>query len=414
MGQDLKGHDSTDLCDRRRFLKRLGALSGAVLGASLVSPLSPAPSPFSASGGTWLSSGGLSGAALAQQSNGTRPAQKPRLKEASFYTKLPEAEVECQICPRKCRVGDIERGYCGARENRGGVYYSLGYALPCAVHVDPIEKKPFFHYLPGTKSFSLGTAGCNMDCKFCQNWEMSQARPEQTENYYLPPKETVEAARRASASTVAFTYSEPGVVTVEYMLDVAREGNLSGVRTVMVSNGYINREPMLEACKHLGAVKIDLKAFTEKYYKEVCDATLKPVLDTLVLLKSSRVWYEMVYLVLPTLNDGDSELSSMSKWVARELGPDVPLHFSRFYPIYKMKKLPQTPISTLDKARRIALSAGLNYVYIGNVPGHEAEHTYCPKCKKPVVKRAGYSILEMKISQGRCAYCKNPIAGVWG
>jgi pyruvate formate lyase activating enzyme len=366
---------------RRKFLKKLGMISGVALGASLAPTL--------------------------------LRAEKDPLKEASFYRKLPEAEVECQVCPRKCRVGDIERGYCGARENRGGVYYSLGYALPCAVHVDPIEKKPFFHYLPGTKSFSLGTAGCNMDCKFCQNWEMSQARPEQTQNYRLPPRETVEAARRASASTVAFTYSEPGIVTIEYMMDVAALGKRSGLRTVMVSNGYVNREPMLEACKHLGAVKVDLKAFTEKYYKEVCDAELKPVLDTLALLKSSRVWYEIVYLVLPTLNDGDSELSSMARWVARELGPDVPLHFSRFYPIYKMKKLPQTPISTLEKAWKIAKGAGLNYVYIGNVPGHEAENTYCPKCRKAVVRRAGYSILEMKVSQGRCAHCGQPIAGVW-
>ena len=397
---------------RREFLKKLGAISGAALGASLAQGLTPVPFPFSGPGETRLRPGAAEGAA-AQQDAATRPAPQTPPREASFYKKLPEMEVECQVCPRKCRVGDVERGYCGARENRRGVYYSLGYALPCAVHVDPIEKKPFFHFLPGTTSFSLGTAGCNMDCKFCQNWEMSQARPEQTENYYLPPKETVEAARRASASTVAFTYSEPGVVAVEYMLDVAELGNQSGLKTVMVSNGYINREPMLEACRRLGAVKVDLKGFSEKYYKDVCDATLKPVLDTLVLLKSSRVWHEIVYLVLPTLNDGDSELSSMAKWVARELGPDVPLHFSRFYPIYKMKKLPQTPLSTLERAWKIAKGAGLHYVYIGNVPGHEAENTYCPKCGKPVVRRAGYSILEMKVSRGRCAYCGNPIAGVW-
>jgi pyruvate formate lyase activating enzyme len=400
-------------CGRRGFLKKLGVLSGAALGASFLSPLVRGLSSRYASGNERLPSSWLSGVALAAQSKGSAPAQRPSAREASFYKKLPEMEVECQICPRKCKVGDVERGYCGARENRRGTYYTLGYAFPCAVHIDPIEKKPFFHYLPGTSSFSLGTAGCNMDCKFCQNWEMSQARPEQTDNYYLPPNEAVGAAKRASAATVALTYSEPAIVTYEYMLDVAREGNLSGIKTVMVSNGYINRDPMLEACKHLGAVKIDLKAFTEKYYKDVCDATLKPVLDTLLLLKGSGVWYEIVYLVLPTLNDGDSELTSMSRWVARQLGPNVPLHFSRFYPIYRMKKLPQTPISTLDKAWKIAKSAGLNYVYIGNVPGHEAENTYCPKCRRPVVRRAGYSILEMKITRGRCAYCDNPIAGVW-
>ena len=252
-----------------------------------------------------------------------------------------------------------------------------------------------------------------MDCKFCQNWEMSQARPEQTSNVYLPPKEVVQTARQNSCQSIAFTYSEPGVVAYEYMLDTAIEGNRSGVKTVMISNGYISRDPMIQVAKHLGAVKIDLKAFTERYYKETCDATLKPVLDTLVLLKNSGTWYEIVYLVLPTLNDSDSELASMSKWIAQELGPDVPLHFSRFYPIYKMKKLPQTPISTLERARRIAMNAGLHYVYIGNVPGSEGENTYCPGCKKPVVERMGYSIRGYKISSGRCNFCKTKIAGVW-
>jgi len=405
-------------CSRRSFLGRLGALSGLALGSSVISgglesqfrSKARASSAFT---GIARAFSGAPGDAVAETTSESQVKQGGLPKEARYYKKLPEMEVECEICPRKCRIGDVERGYCGARENRAGVYYTLGHSLPCAVHVDPIEKKPFFHYLPGTKSFSLGTAGCNMDCRCCQNWEMSQARPEQTENYYLPPDKTVEGARKTSSATVAFTYSEPGIVTYEYMLDVAKEGNKYGLKTVMVSNGYINREPMQEACKHLGAVKVDLKAFTEKYYKDICDATLQPVLDTLLLLRDARVWYEIVYLVLPTLNDSDSELSAMTGWVAKELGPDVPLHFSRFYPIYRMKKLPQTPLSTLEKARRIALSAGLNYVYIGNVPGHESEHTYCPKCKKPVVRRAGYSILELKLSGGKCGYCGNPVAGVW-
>ncbi|MFH0777664.1 MAG: AmmeMemoRadiSam system radical SAM enzyme, partial [Candidatus Eisenbacteria bacterium] len=284
----------------------------------------------------------------------------------------------------------------------------------CAVHVDPIEKKPFFHYLPGTMAFSLGTAGCNMDCKFCQNWEMSQARPEQTENFYLPPADAVQKARQTSSASIAFTYSEPGIIALEYMLDTAAEGNRVGIKTVMISNGYINREPMLEALKHLGAVKVDLKAFTEGYYKDVCDATLKPVLDTLVLLKSSGVWYEMVYLVVPTLNDSVAEIKALSKWLMKTLGPDVPLHFSRFYPTYKMKRLPQTPASTLEKARLLAREAGLNYVYIGNLPGHEAENTYCPGCGKPVIRRTGYSILEMKLAKGKCGYCGRSVAGVWG
>jgi pyruvate formate lyase activating enzyme len=403
-------------CSRRDFLRRLGALSGIALSGIAASSLIL---PFRDRGGLSRAAAGSSGTSAATLAGTSQAAQgptpeKPRLREAMFYKKHPEMEVECELCPRKCKVGDIERGYCGTRENRDGIYYSLVYALPCAVHIDPIEKKPLFHFHPGTNAFSLGTAGCNMDCKFCQNWEMSQARPEQTENFYLPPKEVVEKAKQTASSSIAFTYSEPGVVAIEYMLDTAIEGNKSNIKTVMISNGYINREAMLEAVKYLGAVKVDLKAFTEKYYKEVCDATLKPVLDTLVVLKNAGTWYEIVYLVLPTLNDSDSELASMSKWILQELGPDVPLHFSRFYPIYKMKKLPQTPISVLEKARKIAMNEGLHYVYIGNVPGHEGENTYCPGCKKPVVKRIGYSIVEKKISAGRCEYCRTRIAGVWG
>ena len=416
----LRTEDNELGCNRRGFLIRLGSLTGMAVG-SLVLPslvrggasrLEALPhggaSRASASAGLPVSAG---------EPGKTSPqsgSEKVRPRECLFYKKNPETEVECEICPRKCKVSDIERGYCGTRENRNGVYYSLVYALPCAVHIDPIEKKPLFHFYPGTNALSLGTAGCNMDCKFCQNWEMSQARPEQTSNVYLPPKTIIENAEQTSCISVAFTYSEPGVVAYEYMLDTAVEGNRRGIKTVMISNGYINREPMLEVAKHLGAVKIDLKGFTEKYYKEVCDATLKPVLDTLVLLKNSGTWYEIVYLVLPTLNDSDSELISMSKWILQELGPDVPIHFTRFYPIYKMKKLPQTPISALEKARKIAMNTGLHYVYIGNVPGHEGENTYCPTCKKPVVKRIGYSIVEKKITGSRCSYCKARIAGVWG
>ena len=396
-------------CNRRDFLRRLGALSGVAAG-SLIMPA--------------LGGGGISGDTASAEAGarvGTSGGvsqeafrEKLSLKECMFYKRHPEAEVECEMCPRKCRVGDIERGYCGVRENRDGAYYSLVYGLPCAVHIDPIEKKPLFHFHPGTNAFSLGTAGCNMDCKFCQNWEMSQARPEQTDNVYLPPREVIRRAGQASCTSVAFTYSEPGVVAYEYMLDTAIAGNKFGIKTVMISNGYINREPMLDSAKHLGAVKVDLKAFTEKYYKELCDATLKPVLETLVLLKNSGTWYEIVYLVLPTLNDSDSELASMSRWVVQELGPDVPLHFTRFYPIYKMKKLPQTPISALERARKIAMNAGLHYAYVGNVPGHEGENTYCPSCGKIVVRRIGYSIVEKKLSAGRCSYCKTRIAGHWG
>lgn len=404
-------------CNRRDFLLKAGSLFGVAAGTLFLPSLArSAAAKVSSLAGTKIppSISSLAMAGATGQTQGQSSGEHARPKECMFYKKNPETEIECGICPRKCKVGDIERGYCGTRENRNGVYYSLVYALPCAVHIDPIEKKPLFHFYPGTNALSLGTAGCNMDCKFCQNWEMSQARPEQTGNIYLPARAVIENAKENSCPSIAFTYSEPGVVAYEYMLDTAVEGNKHGIKTVMISNGYINRDPMLEVVQHLGAVKIDLKAFTEKYYKDVCDATLKPVLDTLVLLKNSGTWYEIVYLVLPTMNDGDAELTSMSKWILQALGPNVPLHFTRFYPIYKMKKLPQTPISALERARKIAMNAGLHYVYVGNVPGHEGESTYCPSCKKTVVKRMGYTILEKNITAGRCNYCKTVIAGVWG
>ena len=328
------------------------------------------------------------------------------------YKKLEEDRVECEICPRECKVAPKERGYCGVRENEGGVYKTLVYGRVCSANVDPIEKKPLSHFLPGTRALSIATAGCNVECKFCQNWEISQFRPEQIRDMNLQPEALVSEARTRKIESIAFTYSEP-VVFYEYAHDTAKLAKEKGVASVMISNGYIKEKPMAQLCDHLSAVKIDLKAFTEKFYKETCSGKLQPVLETLKLLKKKGMWFEIVVLIIPTLNDSEDEIYEMCSWIFGELGPDVPIHFSRFHPTYKIKNLPPTPISTLTRARETAIRAGLNYAYVGNVPGHEGESTYCPCCKKIVVKRTGYRIGAIAIENGKCKFCDCSIPGVW-
>ena len=313
------------------------------------------------------------------------------LVEARYYRKLEHKKIICKLCPRECEIDDWERGYCGVRENRDGTYYTLVHSRPCTWHVDPIEKKPLFHFLPGTNAYSISTVGCNVECKFCQNWQISQMRPEQSRDFKLSPEEIARLAEESGSKSIAYTYAEP-VIFYEYMYDCAVEGKKRGIRNVMISNGYINLDPMEEVCKQLDAVKIDLKAYTEEFYRDQVSGELKPVLDTLVLLKKMGVWFEIVYLVIPTLNDRKSEIEAMCQWIVSDLGEDVPVHFSRFWPQYKLKNLPPTPINTLEKARDIALSSGIHFAYIGNVPGHKGENTYCPNCSATVVSRTVYNV----------------------
>jgi len=332
--------------------------------------------------------------------------------EAKYSKKLPNQTVQCLLCPKKCKIGDVERGYCGVRENRNGTYYTLVYGNPCAVHIDPIEKKPFFHYLPQSSAFSLSTAGCNFACKFCQNWQISQSRPEQTNNYDLPPEKIVQLAKEKGCTVIAYTYGEP-VVFYEYMLDICKLARKVGIKNVIISNGYINQEPMEELCQYLDGVKIDLKAITNKFYHQTCDGTLEPVLTILKLLKKLGMWFEVVYLVIPTLNDKKEEFKELAIWIKENLGIFVPVHFSRFYPQYLLTNLPPTPITSLEEARNISLHAGIKYVYIGNVPGHFGENTYCHKCNKLLIHRMGYTVLENEIKSGKCKFCGEKIPGVW-
>ena len=338
-------------------------------------------------------------------------AAGPQAREASHYEKLDDKKISCRLCPHQCQVADLERGSCGVRENRGGTYYTLVYGQPCAVHIDPIEKKPLFHYFPGSQAYSLATAGCNFSCRFCQNWEISQRRPEQVQAVKLLPEEVIRQARGHDCPLIAHTYSEP-VVFFEYMRDCAALGREKGIPNVMISNGYIQKKPLIELCRLLGAVKIDLKAFTEKFYREQCGGTLKPVLDTLLTLRGEKIWFEIVVLLIPGLNDSREEIEKMCRWLSREMGSDVPLHFSRFSPTFMLKNLPPTPPATLQMARRIALAAGIHFCYIGNLIS-EAEHTYCPSCGKLLLRRLMFSVSNEGMKGNRCRFCQTIIPGVF-
>jgi len=334
------------------------------------------------------------------------------LHPAEFFKKLEDKEIECELCPRKCLIGDKERGYCGARENIDGEYYTLVYGKPCSTNVDPIEKKPFFHFLPGSLAFSIATAGCNLNCKFCQNWQISQFRPEQIKSVDMSPGEVAAQAQRYKCESIAYTYSEP-TIFYEYMRDCAAAGAAMNLRSVMISAGYIQPEPLEKLIPHLSAVKIDLKSFREKYYDEICNGQLKPVLDTLMTLKKSGIWFEIVYLMVPTLNDDPSEIEDLCGWVVNELGTDVPVHFTRFHPDYLLKDLPPTPIESLEAAYSIAKKIGMHFPYIGNVYGHEGENTYCPGCGQIVIGRRGFQIDEIALKNNACLKCGRVIPGVW-
>ena len=334
------------------------------------------------------------------------------LHEASFYKKIDEKFVQCQLCPRGCTLSDSQRSFCKAREPKDGKLNSLVYGLPCAVHIDPIEKKPLFHFLPGTPIFSIATAGCNFRCKYCQNWQISQSAPEETYNERLSPQDIVAQTIKNNCPTVAYTYTEPSVF-YEYMLDTAKLAKSKGIRNMYHSNGSLNPAPVEELSMYLDAADIDLKGFTQDFYTEVCAGYLDTVLNTLKTLHRNNVHLEITNLVIPTLNDDLNKIREMCVWIKDNLSCDVPIHFSRFWPQFKLTSLYPTPIETLEKARDAAIAAGLNYVYLGNVPGHPAENTYCPGCKNVLIRRSGYIILENRIIDGKCGSCGTVIPGVW-
>jgi len=345
--------------------------------------------------------------------NSIFPLDKERIRQADWET-LDCLGVQCKLCPFRCFLPEGARGICRVRMNVGGRLKTLVYAQPVSVHIDPIEKKPIYHMLPGSSIFSIATVGCNLRCSFCQNWEISQSFPEQAKgsDQLLTPEQVVDAAIKSNCNSIAYTYAEP-TVFYEYVLDTAKLAKQKGLRNVMVSAGYINPEPLRKLAPYFDVIKIDLKGFNKDFYRKVVGGNLEYVLATLKELKKLGVLTEIVNLVVPSLNDNMGEISRMCEWIYINLGPDTPLFFSRFSPQYKLGNLPATPVETLEQARSIALKAGLKFVYIGNVSGHQGENTYCPRCGKVLIHRYGYAILENNIRNGVCVFCGEKIPGIW-
>lgn len=319
-------------------------------------------------------------------------------------------KVTCELCPKACEIAPGESGECRIRVNINGQLRAVTYGFPVTAHVDPVEKKPFFHYHPGRPILSFATAGCNLHCKGCQNWEISQANPEETDAFFAPPEKLVDVTRKKGISLIAATYTEP-LVYYEYTYDTARAGLDAGIKTAIVSAGYANPDPLRKLYKVVDAATVDVKAFDDAFYRKVCGGGLAPVLNGLVIARSEGAWLEVSNLVVPGMNDSIRNLQGLSQWVVKNLGVDTPLHFLRFYPQYRMKNIPPTPVETLERARNMAMEAGLHYVYIGNVPGSEAENTYCPHCGRAVIERVGYHLKENHVRHGKCEYCATPIAG---
>lgn len=333
------------------------------------------------------------------------------LKEAAYYETLAGGATQCNLCPNHCLLAEGQTGLCKVRQNIGGKLYNLAYGKVVSVHLDPIEKKPFFHFLPGSKSYSLATAGCNLRCLYCQNWEIAQNFPEDVKSESMTAEEVVRQALQSNSQSIALTYSEP-IAFYEYMLDIARTAKEKGLKVVVVSNGYINQEPLKELLKYIDAIKIDLKGFDEEFYQKFIGGHLQPVLDNLKTIKQSGVWLEIVNLLIPGENDSEEEIRAMSQWIKENLGEEVPLHFSRFYPMYKLQNLPPTPEETVIRAFQIAKETGLKYVYTGNITYPSGETTYCPKSGQVAIKRIGYFVEENNLKNGQCSDGEK-IPGVW-
>jgi pyruvate formate lyase activating enzyme len=334
------------------------------------------------------------------------------LEEARCYERLDDNWVKCQVCFRECTVPDKGRGFCTNKINLDGRYYSLVYGRPSALQIDPIEKEPSFHFWPGATIFCTGTAGCNNRCKFCQNWHLSQKKIEEIGHLPTTPQQTVEMALKLGCDAVSFTYNEP-TTFYEHMFDVAKLAKEVGMGALFHSNGGMNEEPLAALLEYMDAVTIDLKAFTPEFYRDVSSSELAPVLHTLRQIHESGAHLEIVNLVITTLNDDIDDVRRMCRWVRDMLSDQVPIHFNRYFPAYKLTSLPPTPIETLEQAAAIADEEGLQYVYVGNSPGHERNSTFCPECGEKIIGRVHFSVTLLEVEQGRCRFCGHKIPGIW-
>lgn len=340
------------------------------------------------------------------------PQLRAKYYRLALYQEETAKGVMCSICPNECVLKEGELSDCRNRIVKDGKLYTMAYGNPCALNLDPVEKKPLYHFMPSTITFSIATAGCNLACLNCQNWSISQASPDETRNHDLPPEKVIAKALEYRCGSISYTYSEP-VTFYEYVLDTASLARQSGLRNIMVSNGYINEEPLIKISRLIDAANIDLKSFSNKTYLRLTGGKLDPVLNSLRTLKEQGVWLEITNLVVPEWTDNMKEIREMCKWLYDNGFSDTPLHFSRFQPLYKLEQLPPTPVSSLDKACDIAGEEGISNVYIGNVPGTHASDTRCPECGKTLVERKGYSISLNNIEKGRCKFCDTQISGVW-
>ncbi|MBF0498757.1 MAG: AmmeMemoRadiSam system radical SAM enzyme [Candidatus Riflebacteria bacterium] len=333
-------------------------------------------------------------------------------REAKYWEKTPSGRIRCTLCPTFCELRAYQRGRCRVRVSLENRLATLVYGRPCSLAIDPIEKKPVFHLLPGSTAFSFATAGCLLSCRYCQNWQISQANPEDVDALNMPPEKLVDAAIADGCRSIAYTYTEP-TIFYEYMLDTARLSHSRGLYNVMVSCGYINPEPLAELLPHLDVFKVDLKGFSERFYRTVCGGRLAPVLAALELAAKTSTFVDIVTLMVPGMNDDLVILRSMFDWIVTHVGKNVSLFLSRFHPTFQLRNLPPTPVEILTRARESAMEAGLSFVYLGNVPGHPGETTWCPNCKMELVGRIGYSLTSMRIVDGACPSCKTPIPGIW-
>lgn len=335
------------------------------------------------------------------------------MKEALLYSKLQDKKVSCELCAHRCVIPENKRGICGVRENREGKLYSLNYGMAVATHVDPIEKKPLFNFFPGSLAFSVATVGCNMSCLHCQNADISQS-PSNSGSIVgqkISPQALVKAAREEGCRSIAYTYTEP-TIFFEYALDTARLAFDKGLKNIFVTNGYMSAAALNKIAPVLSAANVDLKAFKDEFYREICGAHLQPVLDTIKLMYDLGIWLEVTTLIIPDYNDSDEELESTARFL-NDISPDIPWHVSAFYPTYRLTSAPRTPVSTLRRARDIGRSAGLHYVYTGNIPGDTGENTFCSNCGKLIIERTGYRLGIINLRDGNCIFCGTPAAGVW-
>ena len=333
------------------------------------------------------------------------------LKEALFWKKLRDQNVACQLCPKFCVIKNSERGNCGTRTNINGTLYSVVYGKPCSIAIDPIEKKPFYHFLPSSKSLSIGTVGCNLHCQHCQNWQISQARFEDVPHLEVLPESIIQQAKANNVKSISFTYTEP-TVFYEYMLDIAKLAKKEKIKCTLVSNGYINPAPLKKLIPYIKTANIDLKG-TTLFYEKVCDGKIQHVLETLKLLKQKKVWLEITNLIIPGYNDTSEEIKETVSWIKENLGTETPLHFSAFYPCYKLTNVPATQPEFLFKARAIAKQQGLKFIYTGNIKDEEGSTTFCPKCNYPIIKRRNFNVVENKLKRGKCPNCKEKLPGIW-